>query len=102
MGYNIWFEGRFFLNHPLAKEHRSYLQDFSEVRHMTWNAELLEQMEDDPTRLAVGLPIGEEGRYFTSQAGSPSRSCNRRDIVLLNEDVDEGCNFMTAGFHLSI
>lgn len=68
MGYNTWFEGQFHLSYPLTPEHKNYLQAFSEVRHMTWNAELLEQMEDDPVRLAVGLPIGEEGQYFTGQA----------------------------------
>lgn len=67
MGYSTWFEGQFHLSHPLALPHKHYLQAFSAVRHVTWNAELLEQMEEDPLRLAVGLPIGEEGQYFTGQ-----------------------------------
>ncbi|HEX7737688.1 MAG TPA: hypothetical protein VF458_22755 [Ktedonobacteraceae bacterium] len=65
MGYTTTFQGQFDLDRPLAPEHKNYLKAFSEVRHMTWNAELLEQMEDDPIRKAVGLPIGEDGRYFT-------------------------------------
>ncbi|HEY3994269.1 MAG TPA: hypothetical protein VGM01_15475 [Ktedonobacteraceae bacterium] len=68
MGYTTWFEGQFAFDCPLTPEHKSYLKAFSEVRHMTWNAELLEQMEDDPLRQAVGLPLGENGRYFTGSA----------------------------------
>lgn len=65
MGYHTSFEGQFNLDRPLTPEHKNYLKAFSEIRHMTWNAELLEQMEDDPIRKAVNLPIGEDGRYFT-------------------------------------
>ena len=45
MGYLIDFTGQFDLNRPLAPEHRSYLHVFSEVRHIRWDAELLEQAQ---------------------------------------------------------
>lgn len=65
MGYTTYFDGQFNLDHPLTIEHRNYLKAFSEVRHVLWNVELLEQIEDDPIRKAVGLPIGKNGQYFT-------------------------------------
>lgn len=41
MSYNTDFKGQFNLNRLLTLEHKNYLKAFSEVRHMTWNAELL-------------------------------------------------------------
>jgi len=65
MGYTTIFQGQFELDPTLTPAHKNYLKAFSVTRHVRWNAEWLDQMEDDPIRQAVGLPLGEEGLYFT-------------------------------------
>jgi hypothetical protein len=63
MGYSTDFEGSFTLDKPLTKAQLAYLNRFSSIRHMGRNASLAEKIPD-PLRIAVGLPIGQQGEYF--------------------------------------
>ena len=67
MGYGTWFTGHLNLEKKLSSHHLAYLQAFSETQHVQWNADLL-QDEPDPLREAVGLPLGENGCYFTGRS----------------------------------
>lgn len=64
MGYHTSFKGQFQLNKVLCPEHKAYLLRFSEIRHMALNEEQL-RFIPDPLRMAVGLPLGKNGMYFT-------------------------------------
>jgi hypothetical protein len=63
MGYTTDFTGKFDLNKPLAPEHSAYLLAFAQTRRMKRDAAITATM-DDPTRIAVGLPVGVDGEYF--------------------------------------
>lgn len=69
MGYSTDFTGEFNVSPPLKPEHRAYLEQFAEIRHMRRDAVKAEKLPD-PLRLAVGLPIGPEGCYYV---GTDSR-----------------------------
>lgn len=63
MGYTTDFTGQFNLNAPLTKEQTAYLQAFSQTRRMKRNPAMTEALQDE-LRVAVGLPVGEDGEYF--------------------------------------
>jgi hypothetical protein len=63
MGYTTVFDGGFDINPPLSHDHKDYLQQFSEIRHLMRSSLLLEQYEDE-ARTRVGLPIGTDGEFF--------------------------------------
>jgi hypothetical protein len=74
MGYTTDFEGRFNLDKPLTKAHAAYLKLFTETRRMRRNVKkltkLLESGElSDSVRVATGLPLGNEGEFFTGGVG---------------------------------
>jgi len=62
MGYTTFFTGEFSITPALKPEHKAYLKAFSRVRHVAWCAQIGGQA--DPVRLAVGLPVGENGTYY--------------------------------------
>jgi len=68
MGYTTDFDGQFDLDRPLCEGTRKYLQLFSETRRMKRDAKKAAKLAD-PTREAVGLPIGKEGEYFVGSTG---------------------------------
>lgn len=68
MGYQTTFTGKFKLDQTLSDEHREYLALFSQTRRMQRDASIANRFPD-PVRLAVGLPIGEEGEYFVGATG---------------------------------
>jgi hypothetical protein len=68
MGCTTTFKGRFDLDKPLTPEHAAYLTKFNETRRMKRDAAKAELLPD-LVRLAVGLPIGDEGGYFVGAAG---------------------------------
>jgi hypothetical protein len=63
MGYDTEFSGKFTFDKPLNPAQINYLKAFNATRRMQRNAEITATYPD-PVRLAVGLPIGEEGGYF--------------------------------------
>lgn len=68
MGYTTTFKGRFDLDKPLTPEHALYLVKFNETRRMKRDAAKAEALPD-PVRLAVQLPIGDDGAYFVGGGG---------------------------------
>lgn len=83
MGYNTDFAGKFDLDRPLAPEHAAYLRKFNQTRRMRRNAEITDT-RPDPLRLAVGLPVGEEGGYFVGTDGSMGQEFGAADILDYN------------------
>lgn len=68
MGYTTDFDGAWAIVPPLTEEHRAYLTQFAEIRHMARDNVKLASMPD-PLREAVGLPLGVEGEYYVGTAG---------------------------------
>lgn len=64
MGYTTDFYGSFTITPPLSPEQVAYINKFSKTRRMGRVVGLAEQYPD-PIRVAVGLPIGENGAYYT-------------------------------------
>lgn len=73
MGYTTEFEGQFIVTPTLTPAHAEYLRKFNETRRMARDPAQAAQL-DDPLRLAVGLPIGQEGGYFVGAGGSYGQS----------------------------
>jgi hypothetical protein len=65
MGYTTEFTGYFSLDKPLIKHHKEYLTKFSDSRRMQRDSELAAALPD-PLRIAVDLPIGEDGCYYVN------------------------------------
>jgi hypothetical protein len=68
MGYTTDFTGKFNLHKPLSPEHHAYLSAFADTRRMKRDAEKT-ALRPDPLRLAVGLPVGDEGGYYVGAPG---------------------------------
>jgi hypothetical protein len=68
MGYTTDFQGRFDVTPPLRQEHADYLRAFNETRRMRRDPAIAEKLPD-ARRTAVGLPVGDEGRYFVGGLG---------------------------------
>ncbi len=83
MVYDTSFYGSFELDRPLTREHRRYLQMFSETRRMKRDAGRAAEFPD-PVREAVGLPIGIQGGYFVGGGGFAGQD-NDVSIVDYNE-----------------
>lgn len=66
MGYTTKFDGLFTLDQPLFDSQVLYLLEFAATRRVGRNVALLENVPD-PARVAVGLPLGEDGGYFVNQ-----------------------------------
>ncbi|WP_201360982.1 hypothetical protein [Dictyobacter formicarum] len=66
MGYVTWFTENLIFDRPLAPHHLAYLQAYSRVPHVHWDVDIVKN-DPDPLREAVGLPIGENGCYFTGR-----------------------------------
>jgi hypothetical protein len=61
----MYLDGKFQITPPLQGNHLAYLARFAQIRHMTWDVTLLENLRD-PLREAVGLPLGVEGAYYVA------------------------------------
>ena len=86
MGYSTVFSGQFSVTPTLKPEHAAYLRRFSETRRMKRDAALAEKLPD-PLRLAVGLPIGDEGAYFV---GAVSLHGEATDASVLDSNQAPG------------
>jgi hypothetical protein len=69
MGYTTDFSGALDISPVIKPEHVAYINKFNETRRMRFDAKKAAQMPD-PEREAVGLPIGEDGEFFTGNPGS--------------------------------
>lgn len=63
MGYTTTFTGKFKCEPALNAAQVAYLTRFSETRRMKRDEKIVESFAD-PLRVAVGLPVGEEGEFF--------------------------------------
>lgn len=68
MGYTTDFSGGITISPPVEPEHRDYINAFADTRRMKRDPATAE-LSPDPKRLAVGLPIGEDGEYFVGGDG---------------------------------
>lgn len=66
MGYTTEFDGIFHLSEPLFDSQVLYLLAFSSSRRVKRNVNVLQNVPDY-ARVAVDLPLGEEGCYFVNE-----------------------------------
>jgi len=64
MGYHTDFEGEWTIEPPLTPAHRAYLSEFAQTDHVYYDVAKVSKLPD-PLRIAVGLPLGEGGCFFT-------------------------------------
>ena len=69
MGYNTELRGGFQISPKVKPEHVAYINAFAKSRRMQFDVSKLATM-DDPIREAVGLPVGEQGKYFVGNPGN--------------------------------
>lgn len=74
MSVDIGFEGELTITPPLRAEHLTYLTQFADSRRMPLDV-LQASSVPDPARLAVGLPVGDEGEYCVAH-GQGARSAH--------------------------
>lgn len=80
MGYTTDFSGQFNVSPALKPEHMAYLTAFAGTRRMSRDRNSL-ILDNDPIRLAAGLPLGVEGGYFVGSEGFAGQT---RDASVLN------------------
>lgn len=69
MSYRTEFEGRFSLTPKLTPAQTKYLTKFAQTRRIKRNSSVAQELPD-PERDAVGLPVGDEGKYFVGATGN--------------------------------
>lgn len=67
MGYTTDFSGQFTLDKPLTEAQASYLNKLATSRRMFRNPDMVAKLPD-PTREAVGLPVGVDGEFYVGSA----------------------------------
>lgn len=80
MGYTTDFTGSFKLSKPLTPEQVAYLRKFSETRRMARHAEIC-ALRPDLDRLAVALPVGDEGAYYTGSTADFGQDYNDASVA---------------------
>jgi hypothetical protein len=69
MGYTTEFQGKFNLEPKLSLAQTNYLTKFAQTRRIKRDPFVAQELPD-PEREAVGLPIGDEGKYFVGATGN--------------------------------
>jgi len=82
MGYTTDFEGEFSIEPPLDIAQTFYLRKLAETRRMKRDPAVVEKMPDR-LRVAVGLPVGEEGEFYVAANGFHGQS--RDNVVDYND-----------------
>jgi hypothetical protein len=103
MGYTTDFDGQFKFDRPLEPLHATYLKAFNEKRRMKRNSAIAEKFPD-PVRLAVGLPIGEDGAYFVGGSDDGEIFFGRgqgRDASIIDYNIPPGQIPYTVGGDIS-
>ncbi len=80
MGYSTDFEGALNIFPLIKPEHKAYINKFSGTRRVK-RKEFLTVSRSDPVRLAVDLPVGEEGCYFVGAEGYAGQEWDANDVV---------------------
>lgn len=83
MGYTTNFNGQFDLDKPLTAAHKEYLDAFNRSRRMKRDASKTIEYAD-PLRLAVGLPIGNQGEYYVGASETDFGQVHSADILDYN------------------
>lgn len=86
MGYSTNFSGSLTISPALTEIQTKYIKQFNETRRMKRNASIAESFSD-PTRIAVGLPIGVDGAYYV---GSTENHGQNRDESILDFNEPPG------------
>ncbi len=68
MGYTTEFQGKFKFSKPLTPAQTAYVNQWGDCRRMKRDANKCKKLAD-PTREAVGLPLGREGEFFAGGLG---------------------------------
>jgi hypothetical protein len=83
MGYTTDFTGEFTLDKPLTPKQSAYLNKFRQTRRIQRDALKVSELPD-PLRLAVGLPVGEEGGFFVGAGGDYGQDHGHPSILDYN------------------
>lgn len=94
MGYTTTFSGELNISPALNKQQIDYLQKFNKHRRMKRDAKIAEDL-NDPIRIAVGLPIGDEGAYYV---GSEVEFGQERDKSIINYNEPPGMPVISGDF----
>jgi hypothetical protein len=87
MGYHTGFQGEFELEPPLHAAQVTYLHAFVKIRHGQRNIYQIKHLPD-PIREAVGLEIGQDGLYCTSdQANNVDVYSNYNSVAASAPDL---------------
>lgn len=81
MGYTTWFTGGLEFDKPVSEELKNYINDFSRVRHMKRDNEMIKAIYPDWEEQCFNGELGEEGEFFIGSDGF------REDESILN------CNY---------
>ncbi len=81
MSYWGWFTGELRLSRQLTQNEVAYLQAFFDTRRMKRDAGTAGRLPD-PSREAVGLPIGEEAAYFVGATDH-----QEKDVSVIDPNV---------------
>ena len=95
MGYTTEFKGSLQFDKPLTESQIAYIQAFNNTRRMKRDATKAETLKD-PLRIAVGLPIGEEGAYYVG-SHSDGQMGQKDDISVLDHNEPPGTPNRTKG-----
>lgn len=85
MGYTTYFTGEFSIMPALTAEHRAYLAQFAEIRHMKRDVAKLAALPD-PLREAVGLPLGVEGEFYVGTADTITSQDQDGTVLDINRE----------------
>lgn len=100
MGYTTEFKGSLQFDKPLTASQIAYIQAFNNTRRMKRKAEYAEVLKDD-LRVAVGLPIGEEGAYYVG-SHSDGNMGQKNDASVLDHNTPPGqLTYATGGYEVN-
>ena len=75
MGYSTDFSGFIEITPKITEAHAEYINKFTENRRQKWNMSV--EKREDPLRIAVDLPVGIEGEFFTGATGGNFNCCGQ-------------------------
>lgn len=89
MGYSTEFSGAITIEPKIKTEHFAYLTAFSTIRHMKRKESYVEVLKDD-LRIAVGLPVGDEGQYYVGSHTDGQYGQGHDDSVIDHNNPADG------------
>lgn len=83
MGYQTWFTGGLEFDKPVSEKLKNYINDFSRVRHMKRDNEMIKTIYPDWEEKCFNGNLGEEGEFFIGGAGFMGQD-EDKSIILYN------------------